>query len=62
MSGGNVRLDDVAVGSLQDVLGTEHAALWSYALAIAFLKPEQVTTARGTPRRTASCGARSRPR
>jgi hypothetical protein len=46
MSGGNVRLDDVAVGSLQDVLGTEHAALWSYALAIAFLKPEHVTTAR----------------
>jgi hypothetical protein len=46
MSGGDVRLDDVAVGSLQDVLGTEHAALWSYALAIAFLTPEQVTTAR----------------
>jgi hypothetical protein len=40
------RLDDAAVGALQDVLGTEHAALWSYALAVAFLPPDQVATAR----------------
>ncbi len=36
MSGG-ARLDDAAVGALQDVLATEHAALWSYSLAVAFL-------------------------
>ena len=46
MSGGAARLDDVAVGALQDVLGTEHAALWSYALAVAFLAPDQVAAAR----------------
>ena len=40
------RLDDVAIGALQDVLGTEHAALWSYALALAFLAPEQRDAAR----------------
>ena len=38
MSGGT-RLDEAAVGALQDVLATEHAALWSYALAVAFLAP-----------------------
>ena len=36
----------MAVGALQDVLGTEHAALWSYALAVAFLAPDQVAAAR----------------
>ena len=46
MSGGAARLDDVAVGSLQDVLGAEHAALWSYALAVAFIAPDQVAAAR----------------
>ena len=54
MSGGNVRLDDVAVGALQDVLGTEHAALWSYALASRSCSRTQVATARdgrrGAPR------------
>jgi hypothetical protein len=40
------RLDDVAIAALQDVLGTEHAALWSYALALAFLAPEQRDSAR----------------
>jgi hypothetical protein len=45
MSGGT-RLDDAAVGALQDVLATEHAALWSYALAVAFLGPDQVAAAR----------------
>jgi hypothetical protein len=39
-------LDDVAVGALQDVLATEHAALWSYALALAFVVPEQRDSAR----------------
>jgi hypothetical protein len=46
MSGGAARLDDVAVGSLQEVLGAEHAALWSYALAVAFIAPDQVAAAR----------------
>jgi hypothetical protein len=46
MSGGSARLDDVAVGALQDVLGTEHAALWCYSLAVAFLPPARVATAR----------------
>ena len=46
MSGGAARLDDVAVGALQDVLGTEHAALWCYSLGVAFLPPAQVATAR----------------
>ena len=46
MSSGSARLDDVAVGALQDALGTEHAALWSYALAVAFLSPSQVAAAR----------------
>jgi hypothetical protein len=40
------RLDAAAVAALQDVLATEHAALWSYALAVAFLPPDQVATAR----------------
>ena len=40
------RLDDAAVTALQDVLRTEHAALWSYSLAVAFLAPEQVAAAR----------------
>lgn len=45
-SSGSVRLDEAAVGALQDVLGTEHAALWSYALAVAFLAPPQAADAR----------------
>jgi hypothetical protein len=40
------RVNDAAVAALQDVLGTEHAALWSYALAVAFLPPDQVAAAR----------------
>jgi uncharacterized protein DUF4439 len=40
------RLDDAAVGALQDVLAAEHAALWSYALAVAFLGPDQLAAAR----------------
>ena len=46
MSGG-ARLDDAAVGALQDVLAAEHAALWSYALAVAVLvAPDQLAAAR----------------
>ena len=45
MSG--ARLDEAAVAALQDVLGTEHAALWSYSLAVAFLTaPDQLAAAR----------------
>lgn len=40
------RLDEAALAALQDVLATEHAALWSYALAVAFLGPDQATAAR----------------
>ena len=46
MSSRSARLDEEAVGALQDVLGTEHAALWSYALAVAFLPPQEVAAAR----------------
>jgi hypothetical protein len=47
VSGGRgARLDDAAVGALQDVLAAEHAALWSYSLAVAFLAPDQVAAAR----------------
>ena len=46
MSGGSARLDDVAVGALQDALGTEHAALWCYSLAVAFLVEPQQSQAR----------------
>lgn len=43
---GATRLDDAAVAALQDVLATEHAALWSYALAVAFLGPDRTADAR----------------
>ncbi len=46
MSGGTARIDEAAVAALQDVLATEHAALWSYALAVAFLAPDQLAPAR----------------
>ena len=48
MSGGDrtARLDDAAVAALQDVLGTEHAALWSYSLAVAFLGADRLAAAR----------------
>ncbi len=46
MSDGTARIDDAAVGALQDVLAAEHAALWSYALAVAFLGPDQRGPAR----------------
>ena len=61
MSGRAARLDDVAVGALQDVLGTEHAALWCYALAVAFLAADQVAS-RAHRRRGAPGAARLRSR
>lgn len=39
-------LDDASVDALQGALTTEHAALWSYALAVVFLSPEQAEQAR----------------
>jgi hypothetical protein len=38
--------DEAAVDALQDALAAEHAALWSYGLAVAFLGPEQAAQAR----------------
>jgi hypothetical protein len=39
-------IDDAAADALQGALVTEHAALWSYALAVAFLPPDQAKQAR----------------
>lgn len=39
-------IDDEAVDALQGALATEHAALWSYSLAVAFLPPDQAAQAR----------------
>lgn len=39
-------IDPVAADSLQNALAAEHAALWCYALTVAFLAPEQRTRAR----------------
>lgn len=41
------RIDDTAAAALQNALGTEHAALWSYSLVLAFLPAAQVQQARG---------------
>jgi hypothetical protein len=38
-------IDDTAVRSLQNALAAEHAALWCYSLAVAFLPHEQVDRA-----------------
>lgn len=40
------RLDSATVDALQDALAAEHAALWCYALAVAFLPGEQLRQAR----------------
>jgi hypothetical protein len=45
MSGTSV-LDEAAAAALQDALAAEHAALWSYTLAVAFLPPGQADQAR----------------
>lgn len=39
-------IDDASVDALQGALATEHAALWSYALAVAFLPDDQAVQAR----------------
>lgn len=39
-------IDDAAVDALQGALATEHAALWCYSLAVAFLPPDQARQAR----------------
>ncbi|MGQ0575105.1 MAG: ferritin-like domain-containing protein [Pseudonocardia sp.] len=39
-------LDDATIDALQGALATEHAALWSYALIVAFLPPDQAAQAR----------------
>lgn len=41
-----VPLDRGSVDALQSALASEHAALWCYALAVAFLPAEQVDQAR----------------
>ncbi|MGI5129073.1 ferritin-like domain-containing protein [Pseudonocardia sp. CA-107938] len=39
-------IDEVAVAAVQRALGAEHAAVWCYSLAVAFLGPEQRAAAR----------------
>jgi hypothetical protein len=39
-------LDKMSADALQDALSTEHAALWCYGLAVAFLPAEQLALAR----------------
>lgn len=39
-------IDDVAVEALQRALASEHAALWAYSLALAFVPAEWATRAR----------------
>ena len=48
-----------AVEALQDALATEHAALWCYALAVAFLPADSWRRPGPTRPRTGSCAARS---
>lgn len=40
------QLSPESIAALQNALGTEHAALWSYSLAVAFLSGEQRDQAR----------------
>ncbi len=40
------RIDETAVAALQNALAAEHAAVWCYALAVAFLSGPDVTRAR----------------
>ncbi len=39
-------IDETATAGLQDALAAEHAALWCYGLAVAFLGPQQSAQAR----------------
>jgi hypothetical protein len=43
---GTTRIDETAVAALQNALAAEHAAIWSYALAVAFLSGADATRAR----------------
>lgn len=43
---GKPPLDDAAADALQGALAAEHAALWCYALVVAFLPPDQAAAAR----------------
>jgi hypothetical protein len=43
---GASRIDATAEAALQDALAAEHAALWCYSLAVAFLAPAQLGQAR----------------
>jgi hypothetical protein len=45
-AGSGPPIDDPAAAALQDALAAEHAALWSYALAVAFLAGPQAAQAR----------------
>jgi hypothetical protein len=42
----NPRFDETAVAALQNALAAEHAAIWCYALAVAFLSGTDATRAR----------------
>jgi ferritin-like protein len=42
----NPRIDETGVAALQNALAAEHAAIWSYALAVAFLTGADATRAR----------------
>jgi hypothetical protein len=42
----NPRIDETAVAALQNALAAEHAAIWCYALAVAFLTDEDATRAK----------------
>ncbi|GAA0902144.1 ferritin-like domain-containing protein [Pseudonocardia zijingensis] len=46
MTTANPRIDDTAVAALQNALAAEHAAIWCYALAVAFLSGADATRAR----------------
>jgi len=42
----NSRIDPTATAALQNALAAEHAAIWCYALAVAFLSGEDLARAR----------------
>jgi hypothetical protein len=43
----DAQVTEVAVEAVQRALASEHAAIWSFSLAQAFLPPDQATRARG---------------
>jgi hypothetical protein len=46
VTSGNPRIDQTAIAALQNALAAEHAAIWSYALAVAFLSGADATRAK----------------